>query len=80
MFVLSDLNGEEIVETFYEKELQKTNEKEFRVKKVIKRKGDELYVKWKDYNIPLTVGLKKETQYKCKNIFLNLLLWQECKN
>ena len=80
MFVLSDLNGEEIVETFYEKELQKTNEKEFRVKKVIKRKGDELYVKWKDYNIPLTVGLKKETQYKCNNILLNLLLWQECKN
>ena len=32
---------------FYEKELQKTNQKEFRVKKVIKRKGDKLYVKWK---------------------------------
>ena len=64
MFVLSDLNGEEIVGTFYEKELQKTNEKVFRVEKVIKRKGDKLHVKWKDYNIPLTVGLKKETQYK----------------
>ena len=64
MFVLSDLNGEEIVGTFYEKELQKTNEKEFRVEKVIKRKGDKLYIKWKDCNIPLTVGLKKETQYK----------------
>ena len=32
---------------FYEKELQKTNQKEFKVQKVIKRKGDKLYVKWK---------------------------------
>ena len=47
-YVVSDLKGEEIVGTFYEKELQKkqkTNQKEFRVQKVIKRKGDKLYVK-----------------------------------
>ena len=43
-YVISDLNGEEIVGTFYEKELQKTNQKELRVEKVIK-KGDKLYVK-----------------------------------
>ena len=43
---LSDLNREEIVGTFYEKELQKTNQKEFRVEKIIKRKSDKLYVKW----------------------------------
>ena len=30
----------DIVGTFYEKELQKTNQKKFRVEKVIKRKGD----------------------------------------
>ena len=34
-------------ETFYKKELQKANQKEFRIEKVIKRKGNELYVKWK---------------------------------
>ena len=44
-YVISDLKVVEIVRTFYEKELQKTNEKEFRVEKVIKRKGDKLYVK-----------------------------------
>ena len=33
-----------------EKELQKTNQKTFRIEKVIKRKGDKLYVKWKGYN------------------------------
>ena len=48
--VVSDLNGEEIVGKFYEKELQKTNQTEFRVEKVIKRKGDNLYVKWKGYD------------------------------
>ena len=46
-YVINDLNGEEIVGMFYEKELQKTNQKEFRVEKVIKRRGDNLYVKWK---------------------------------
>ena len=46
-YVISDLTGEEIVGKFYEKELEKTNQKEFTVEKVIKRKGVELYVKWK---------------------------------
>ena len=36
MHIISDLNGEEIIGTFYEKELQKTNPAEFRVEKVIK--------------------------------------------
>ena len=49
-YVIGDLNGEEIVGSFYEKELQKTNQKEFRIEKVIKRKGNKLYVKWKGYN------------------------------
>ena len=49
-YVISHLNGEEIVGSFYEKELQKTNQKEFRNEKVIKRKGNKLYFKWKGYN------------------------------
>ena len=48
-YVINDLNGEEIIGTFYEKELQKTNQEEFRIIKVIKRKGDKIYVKWKGY-------------------------------
>ena len=44
-YIISDLNGEEIDGTFYEKEFQKTNQTEFRVEKIIKRKGDKLYVK-----------------------------------
>ena len=49
-YVINDLSGEGIIGTFSEKELQKTNKKEFTIEKVIKRKGDKLYVKWKGYN------------------------------
>ena len=41
-YVINKTNGKEIIGTFYEKELQKTNQQEFRVEKVIKRKGDKL--------------------------------------
>ena len=37
-YVAGDLEGEEIVGTFYEKELRKTNQKELRTGKVIKKK------------------------------------------
>ena len=48
--VINDLNGEESTGTFYENELQRTNQQEFRIEKVIKKKGDKLYVKWKGYD------------------------------
>ena len=35
---------------FYEKEFQKPNQKEFRPEKVIKKKVDKIYVKWKGYD------------------------------
>ena len=44
-YVINDLNGDETIGTFCEKELQKTNQQEFRTEKVIKKKGDKLYVK-----------------------------------
>ena len=49
-YFINDLNGEEIVRTLYENELQKTNQEEFRIEKVIKKNGDKLYVKWKGYD------------------------------
>ena len=44
-YVINDLYGEEIMGKFYEKELQNTNQQEFRIEKLIRRKGDKLYVK-----------------------------------
>ena len=49
-YVINVINGEEIIGTFHENELQKTDQKEFRIKKVLKKKGDKLYVKWKGYD------------------------------
>ena len=48
--MISDLNSEKIAGSFYEKELLKTNQNEYRIEKVIKRKGNKLYVKWKGYD------------------------------
>ena len=42
---IKDLHGEEIIRAFHEKQLQKTNQKEFRTEKVIKRKGNKLNAK-----------------------------------
>ena len=49
-YVLNELNGKEVIGTFYENELQKTNKKEFRIEKVLKKNSDKLYVKWKGYD------------------------------
>ena len=49
-YAINDLNGEQITGSFYEKELQTTNQKEFKIEKILKKKGDKLYVKWKGYN------------------------------
>ena len=49
-YVINDLNSEEIIGTFYEKELQEIDQQEFRIEKVIKKKSDKLYAKWKGYN------------------------------
>ena len=49
-YAIDDLNGEEITGTFYEKELQKIDQQEFRIEKRNKKKGDKLYVKWKGYD------------------------------
>ena len=59
-YVINDLNGEEIIGTFYEKEVQKTNRKEFRKEKLIKRKGGRLYVKWKSYDSSFNSWIDKK--------------------
>ena len=38
-YAINDLNGK--------KELQKTNQEQFRIEKIVKRKGGKIYLKWK---------------------------------
>ena len=59
-YAISDLNGEEITGSFYEQELQKTSQKEFRIEKILKRKGDKLYVKWKGYENSFNSWINKK--------------------
>ena len=66
---LSDLKGEEIFGKFYQKESQKTNQKEFRVEKVINRKGDKLYVKWKDDDISFNTWIDKKDIIQMSDYF-----------
>ena len=59
-YVISDLNGELITGSFYKKELQKASQEKIRIEKVIKRKGNKLYVKWKEYDNPFNSWIGKE--------------------
>ena len=58
--VINDLNGEDIFGTFYDKKMKKTNQKELRIEKVMKTKGDELYVKLKGYNKSFNSWINKK--------------------
>ena len=58
-YVINDLNCEVIIGTFYDKELQKTNQQEFRVEKVNKRKSNKLYVKSKGYHNSFNSWIEK---------------------
>ena len=58
-YAIRDLNGEEITGSFYEKELKKTSQKEFRIEKVLKI-NDKLYVKWKGYNNSCNTWINKK--------------------
>ena len=70
-YVINDLNGEEIIGTFYEKELQKTNQKEFRIEKVLKKKVINYMLNGKVMIIHLIAGLI--SSYKNKSIFSKTL-------
>ena len=59
-YVINDLNGEEITGTFYENELQGIKQNEFRIEKVVKRKGDKLYVNWKGYGNSFNSSIDKK--------------------
>ena len=67
--IINDLNGKEIIGRFYEKELQKTNQKEFRIEKVIKKKETSYMSNGKDMIIHLIVGLIKRMLNKNDPIF-----------
>ena len=59
-YLINYFNEEEIIGTFYENKLQKSNQKDFRIEKVIEWKGDKVYVKLKGYNISFNSLIDKK--------------------
>ena len=59
--VINDLNGDEIIVTFNEKELWNTNQQEFRKEKINRRKDDQFYVKWEGYDSLFNSWIDKKT-------------------
>ena len=66
-YVMNDLNGDEIIGTFYVKKLQNIDQQEFRIEKVIKKKRKQAICQMsngKDMIVHLIAGLIKKTLYK----------------
>ena len=79
--VICYLNGEEIVGKFYIKELQETNQNEFKDEKVIKRKSDKLNVKWKGYDNCFNRWIDKKDIVQMSEYFSKPSSWRrECES
>ena len=52
--------------------MQKNNQKEFRIEKVIKRRVDKLYIKWKGYNNSINSWINKNNVAQMKEYFPEL--------
>ena len=64
--MISDLNGEKIAGSFYEKELQKTSQEKIRIEKILKRKGD--MSNGKDMIIQFNSWINEKDLYKNESI------------
>ena len=58
--LLAILRANKLLERFTKKNYTKTNQKELKVEKVIKRRSNKLYVKWKDYHSFFNVWIDKK--------------------
>ena len=54
------MSGEATTGSFCEKELQKPSQEKFRIRKVVKRKEDKLYLKWKGYGNSFNSWINKK--------------------
>ena len=72
------INGEEIVGTFDENKLQKSDKENFRIEKVIKRKGDKLYVKWRGCNNSFNSWIDVNVELDLSNLKCNKSRFKKC--
>ena len=67
-YAIDNLNGDKIIGIFYEKELQKTNQQEFRIEKVTKIKDLKLYFKQKGCDSSFNSWIDKKDSDKRNSI------------
>ena len=72
--VINDLNGEQNTGSFYLwKRIAKKYSRKIRIEKVLKRKDDKLYIKWKGYDNRLnSLGDKKDLEWNVIKCNLNV--------
>ena len=75
--MLLEILKKKLLERFTKNNCKKRNQKVFRAGKVIKRKGDKLYVKWKGYDSFFKSWIGNKRQCKLVNIFQNQNLQKE---
>ena len=68
-YIINDLNGEQIIGTFYEKELQKKVNKNLELKKYLKEKVINYTSNGKVMIVHLLAGLIRKILYKNESIF-----------
>ena len=69
-YVINDLNSEEVISTFNEKELRKANQEVFRIEKSLRKNVINFMLNRKVMTLHLIVGLKKKNKLLV-NTFLN---------
>ena len=67
IYKIKDLNNEIIKGIFYEKELQKTRDDgdEYIIEKILRTKGNQIYVKWRGYSNNFNSRIDKNSVTKC---------------
>ena len=58
-YVFKDFNGKKILRIIYEKQKQKTNQTEFKIRKVMKT-DENLCIKWKGFDNLFNSGIVKK--------------------
>ena len=69
LMLLMILMARKLLEHSIKKNCKRKMKKKFRIEKVIKRKGDKLYVKWKEYDSSFNSWIDKKRLIINESIF-----------
>ena len=59
IYIIAGWHREAVTETFYEQELQETQQQVFILERALKKKCNNFYVKWKGYDSSYNISIGK---------------------